>query len=174
MSGMHILTPIVAEVPFPEVRRLAKAIAVLVAGRVPKIATTTWVVKDRSGVFVDYGQNAFDRTIASAYSIRPMPDARASAPLRWDEVPDVDPGKFTLETMRERIAKLGDLTADIWSHPVSLLPVFKALKLKDPVLDDRVLVRPTRRPWTEEEQRAWRASGAGRWNRGGERRPPKA
>jgi len=174
VSGMHILTPIVPEVPFPEVRRLAKAVAVLVAGRVPKIATTTWVVKDRTGVFVDYGQNAFDRTIASAYSIRPMPDARASAPLRWDEVPEVDPGKYTLETMRDRIAKVGDLTADIWSHPASLLPVFKTLKLKDPVLDDRVLVRPTRRPWTEEEQRAWRASGAGRWNRGGEKKPPKA
>src|SRR5206468_1785139 len=72
VSGMHILTPIVIELPFPEVRRFAKAVAVEVASRVPKIATTTWVVKDRTGVFVDYGQNAFDRTIASAYSIRPM------------------------------------------------------------------------------------------------------
>ncbi|HZP96548.1 MAG TPA: non-homologous end-joining DNA ligase [Candidatus Limnocylindria bacterium] len=144
VSGMHILTPIVPELPFPEVRRLAKAIAVEVAGRVPKIATTTWVVKDRTGVFVDYGQNAFDRTIASAYSIRPMADARASAPLRWDEVADVDPAKFTLATMRDRIASVGDLTADIWSHAASLIPVFKALRLKDPVLDDRVLVRPSR------------------------------
>jgi DNA primase len=91
VSGMHILTPIVIELPFPEVRRFAKAVAVEIANRVPKIATTTWVVKDRTGVFVDYGQNAFDRTIASAYSIRPMADARASAPLRWDEVPDVRP-----------------------------------------------------------------------------------
>ncbi|HEU5287864.1 MAG TPA: non-homologous end-joining DNA ligase [Candidatus Limnocylindria bacterium] len=175
VSGIHILTPIVPELPFPEVRRLAKAIAVEIAKRVPKIATTTWVVKDRTGVFVDYGQNAFDRTIASAYSIRPMADARASAPLRWDEVADVDPARFTLLTMRERVAAVGDLTADIWSHAVSLVPVFKTLHLKEPVLDDRVLVRPSRvREWSEEEQKAWRervrATG---WNRGKSRRPPK-
>lgn len=176
VSGMHILTPIEPELPFPEVRRLAKAIAVEVAKRVPKIATTTWVVKDRTGVFVDYGQNAFDRTIASAYSIRPMPDARASAPLEWHEVPDVDPAKFTLETMRERLATVGDLTADIWSKKVSLLPLFAALKLKPPVLDDRVLVKPSRvKSWSEEEQRAWRerAKATG-WNLGKSRRPPKA
>jgi hypothetical protein len=131
---------------------------------VPKIATTTWVVKDRTGVFVDYGQNAFDRTIASAYSIRPMADARASAPLRWDEVPDVRPEAFTLETMRDRVAKVGDLTADIWQHRADLKPLFKTLKLKDPVVDDRVLVRPSR-PWTEEEQRAWRERGRGRSRR---------
>ena len=175
VTGMHILTPIVPELPFPEVRRLAKAIANLVADRVPKIATTTWVVKDRTGVFVDYGQNAFDRTIASAYSIRPMPDARASAPLRWNEVPDVDPRKFTLLTMRDRLAHVGDLTADIWARPASLLPLFKALKLKDPVLDDRVLVKPSRmRNFTEEEQRAFREQArASGWNRGKSRWPPK-
>lgn len=174
VSGMHILTPIVPELPFPEVRRFAKAVAVQVANRVPKIATTTWVVKDRTGVFVDYGQNAFDRTIASAYSIRPMADARASAPLRWDEVPDVDPAAFTLETMRDRVARVGDLTSDIWTRRVSLQPLFKALKLKDPVLDDRVLVRPSRRQWSEEEQRAWRdRARATGWNLGKSRRPPK-
>ena len=175
VTGMHILTPIVPELPFPEVRRLAKAIANLVADRVPKIATTTWVVKDRTGVFVDYGQNAFDRTIASAYSIRPMPDARASAPLRWDEVPDVDPAKFTLLTMRDRLAHVGDLSADIWARPVSLLPLFKVLKLKDPVLDDRVLVKPSRmRNFTEEEQRTFREQArASGWNRGKSRWPPK-
>lgn len=176
VSGMHILTPIVPELPFPEVRRLAKAIAKEVAGRLPKIATITWVVKERTGVFVDYGQNAFDRTIASAYSIRPMPDARASAPLRWDEVPDVDPGRFTLLTMRDRLAEVGDLTAGIWSKKVSLLPLFAKLKLKPPVLDDRVLVKPSRvRSWTEEEQRAWRERArASGWNLGKSRRPPKA
>jgi len=131
-------------------------------------------VKDRTGVFVDYGQNAFDRTIASAYSIRPMADARASAPLRWDEVPDVRPEAFTLETMRDRVAKVGDLTADIWQHRADLKPLFKTLKLKDPVVDDRVLVRPSR-PWTEDEQRAWRERGRGSsWNRGTSRRPPKS
>jgi DNA primase len=164
VSGMHILTPIEILLPFPEVRRFAKAVAVEVANRVPQIATTTWVVKDRTGVFVDYGQNAFDRTIASAYSIRPMADARASAPLRWDEVPDVRPEAFTLETMRDRVAKVGDLTADIWQHRASLTPLFKTLKLKEPVIDDRVLVRPSRK-WTEEEQRAWRERGRGSgWN----------
>lgn len=176
VSGMHILVPIVPELPFPEVRRLAKAIAKEVADRVPKIATITWVVKDRTGVFVDYGQNAFDRTIASAYSIRPMPDARASAPLRWDEVPEVDPARFTLSTMRDRLAAVGDLTAGIWSERVSLVPLFAKLKLKPPVLDDRVLVRPSRvRSWTEEEQRAWRERArATGWNLGKSRRPPKA
>jgi DNA primase len=176
VSGMHILTPIVIELPFPEVRRFAKAVAVEIANRVPKIATTTWVVKDRTGVFVDYGQNAFDRTIASAYSIRPMADARASAPLRWDEVPDVRPEAFTLKTMRDRVAKVGDLTADIWQHRADLKPLFKTLKLKDPVVDDRVLVRPSR-AWTEEEQRAWRErprTGGSGWNRGTSRRPPAA
>ena len=154
VTGIHILVPIEPELPFPEVRRLAKAIAVEVARRVPRIATTTWVVKDRTGVFVDYGQNAYDRTIASAYSIRPTPDARASAPLRWEEVPDVDPAAFTLETMRERVARVGDLTADIWQRQRSLKPLFATLHLKDPVADDRVLVRP-RRPRNGED-RGWR------------------
>jgi DNA ligase D-like protein (predicted polymerase) len=175
-TGMHILTPIVPELPFPEVRRLAKAIANLIAERVPKIATTTWVVKDRTGVFVDYGQNAFDRTIASAYSIRPVPEARASAPLRWDEVPSVDHNDFTLLTMRDRIAKVGDLTADIWDHSVSLLGLFKTLKLKDPVIDDRVLVKPSRMASLSEEERKEmleKAKGTG-WNRGKSRWPPKA
>lgn len=175
VSGIHILTPIVPELPFPEVRRLAKAIAKEVADRLPKIATITWVVKDRTGVFVDYGQNAFDRTIASAYSIRPMADARASAPLRWDEVPEVRAEDYTLQTMRERLAAVGDLTAGMWERRVSLVPVFTRLKLKEPVLDDRVLVRPSRvQNWTEEEQRAWRERArASGWNRGTSRRPPK-
>jgi bifunctional non-homologous end joining protein LigD len=173
-TGIHILTPIVPELPFPEVRRLAKAIANLVAERIPK-ATTTWVVKDRTGVFVDYGQNAFDRTIASAYSIRPVPEARASAPLRWEEVPDVDHNDFTLLTMRDRLAKVGDLTADIWEHRVSLLGLFKTLKLKDPVIDDRVLVKPSRMASLSEEERKEmlaKAKAAG-WNKGKSRWPPK-
>ncbi len=175
VSGIHILVPIVPELPFPEVRRFAKAVAVEVARRVPEIATTTWVVKDRTGVFVDYGQNAFDRTIASAYSIRPMPDARASAPLRWEEVPGVDPAAYTLETMRERLARAGDLTATMWERRASLVPLFPALELKPAVLDDRVLVRPSRvRQWSEEEQRAWRERArASGWNLGKSRRPPR-
>src|SRR3954468_5341325 len=92
-TGLHILAPIRPELAFPEVRRFAKALAVEVERRVgdQAVATTTWRVADRVGVFVDYGQNARDRTIASAYSVRPMPDARVSAPLSWDEVPGVEP-----------------------------------------------------------------------------------
>ena len=131
-TGLHILTPIQVELEFPDVRRLAKKIAQLIEAEVPTIATTTWKVADRTGVFVDYGQNARDRTIASAYSIRPTPDARASAPLRWDEVAAVEPADFTIDTMRERVRTAGDLTADMWDHRVSLAPLFERVGLKPP------------------------------------------
>ena len=129
-TGIHIIAPIVPELEFPEVRRFAKAFAQEVERRLPDIATTTWKVADRTGVFVDFGQNARDRTIASAYSVRPTKDARASAPLRWDEVADVDPADFTLTTMPGRIERVGDLTAGMWSSPKSLVPLFERLKLK--------------------------------------------
>ena len=130
-TGLHILAPIRPETPFPDVRRFAKALAVEVERRVgdQAVATTTWKVADRVGVFVDYGQNARDRTIASAYSVRPTPDARVSAPLHWDEVAAVDPAAFTLETMRARIAAIGDPMQGMWSRPPSLRPVFKKLGL---------------------------------------------
>lgn len=131
-TGLHILTPIEVELEFPEVRRLAKKIAQLIEAKVPTIATTTWKVADRSGVFVDYGQNARDRTIASAYSVRPVPDARVSAPLRWDEVVDVEPADFTIDTMRERVRRVGDLTADLWDHRTSLVPLFERVGLRPP------------------------------------------
>jgi bifunctional non-homologous end joining protein LigD len=133
-TGFHVLVPIEPELEFPHVRRLAKALAEEVERRVgdQEVATTTWRVKDRKGVFVDFGQNARDRTIASAYSIRPTPDARASAPLRWEDVADVDPSAFTLLTMRERIAEAGDPTAGMWNRKVSLLPCFEALGLDPP------------------------------------------
>ena len=131
-TGLHILAPIRPELEFVEVRRFAKALAQEVERRVPAIATTTWKVADREGVFVDYGQNARDRTIASAYSIRPTPEARASAPLRWDEVAAVDPADFTLETMRDRVADVGDVTARMWRRKVSLLPRFERLDLAPP------------------------------------------
>src|SRR6188472_1232249 len=115
-TGLHILVPIKPETPFPDVRRFAKALAVEVERRVADqaVATTTWKVADRVGVFVDYGQNARDRTIASAYSVRPTPDARVSAPLLWEEVPSVEPEAFTLETMRARIADVGDPMRGMW------------------------------------------------------------
>jgi DNA ligase D-like protein (predicted polymerase) len=133
-TGFHILAPIVPELVFPEVRRFAKALAEEVERRVgdQSAATTTWRVADRVGVFVDFGQNARDRTIAAAYSVRPTPDARVSAPLLWDEVPDVEPAAFTLETTRERIAAVGDPTAGMWERAVPLAPRFEGLGLEPP------------------------------------------
>ena len=133
-TGFHILAPIKPELRFQEVRRFAKALAQEVERRIgdQDVATTTWKVADRSGVFVDYGQNSRDRTIASAYSIRPTQDARASAPLRWEEVPGVDPAAFTLRTMRARVAEVGDPTAGMWRRKVSLASRFEQLGLEPP------------------------------------------
>jgi len=131
-TGLHVLAPIKPELPFPEVRRFAKALAEEVERRIgdQEVATTTWRVADRRGVFVDFGQNARDRTIASAYSVRPTPDARVSAPLRWDEVGDVDPADHTVETIRDRIAEVGDPTAGMWRRKASLAPRFAKLGLE--------------------------------------------
>src|SRR5262249_30668837 len=121
-TGLHVLAPIRAEIAFPHVRRFAKAVAEEVERRIgdQRVATTTWRVADRVGVFVDFGQNARDRTIASAYSIRPTQDARVSAPLRWGEVADVEPEAFTLESMAARIADVGDPMHGMWRNPPSL------------------------------------------------------
>jgi bifunctional non-homologous end joining protein LigD len=128
-TGMHILAPIRPELAFPEVRRFAKALAEEVERRVADqdVATTTWRVADRRGVFVDFGQNARDRTIACAYSARPTPDARVSAPLAWDEVGRCDLSRFTVRTMRKRIEEVGDLTSGMWRRKASLLPRFQQL-----------------------------------------------
>jgi bifunctional non-homologous end joining protein LigD len=133
-TGFHILAPIRPELPFPEVRRFAKALAEEVERRIAdqRVATTTWRVADRIGVFVDFGQNARDRTIACAYSIRPVPDARVSAPLRWDEVDAVDPAAFTVQTMRRRVAEVGDPMRGMWRRAVSLRPRFERLGLDPP------------------------------------------
>jgi bifunctional non-homologous end joining protein LigD len=133
-TGLHILAPIKPELPFPAVRSFAKALAVEVERRVgdQAIATTTWRVADRVGVFVDYGQNARDRTIAAAYSVRPTPDARVSAPLTWDEVATVEPESFTLETMPARIESVGDPMRGMWKTPPSLRPRFAKLGLELP------------------------------------------
>jgi bifunctional non-homologous end joining protein LigD len=133
-TGLHILAPIKPEVLFPNVRRFAKAVAEEVERRIDdqRVATTTRRVADRVGVFVDFGQNARDRTIACAYSIRPVADARVSAPLRWDEVAAVDPAAFTVETMRERVAKTGDPMKGMWRRAVSLKPRFASLGLAPP------------------------------------------
>jgi DNA ligase D-like protein (predicted polymerase) len=106
--GIHILVRIEPKWTFPEVRRCALALAREVERRLPGIATTAWWKEERTGVFIDYNQNARDRTVASAYSVRPLPDARVSTPLTWDEVPGVDPAAFTLHTVPARYAEIGD------------------------------------------------------------------
>ena len=136
-TGFHILAPIKPELVFPEVRRFAKALAEEVERRIgdQEVATTTWRVAERRGVFVDFGQNSRDKTIACAYSVRPTPDARVSTPLSWDEVAEVDPARFTLETVPDRIADLGDLTGGMWRRRVSLRPRFEQLGLNEPQTD---------------------------------------
>lgn len=133
-TGLHILAPIRPELKFPDVREFAKALAKEVERRIgdQAIATTTWKVADRLGVFVDYGQNSRDRTIACAYSIRPTQDARASAPIRWDEVDEVDPAEFTLQTMRDRVSEVGDLMKGMWRKKASLVSRFEQLGLEAP------------------------------------------
>jgi bifunctional non-homologous end joining protein LigD len=106
--GMHVYTRIEPSWTFPEVRRAALALAREVERRAPDLATSRWWKEERHGVFLDYNQNAKDRTVASAYSARPTPDARVSAPLRWEEVPDVEPDAFTIDTLPERFAEIGD------------------------------------------------------------------
>jgi bifunctional non-homologous end joining protein LigD len=111
--GMHVYARIQPRWTFPQVRRAAVALAREIERRAPGEATSRWWKEERHGVFVDFNQNAKDRTVASAYSVRPRPDARVSAPLRWDEVPDCDPAEFTIDTMPRRYAEIGDPAAGI-------------------------------------------------------------
>ena len=106
--GIHVYTRIERRWPFGEVRRAAVALAREVERRAPDLATSAWWKEERHGVFIDYNQNAKDRTVASAYSVRPTSDARVSAPMTWDEVPRSDPAAFTLTTVPDRFARLGD------------------------------------------------------------------
>ena len=106
--------------PFDEVRRAALALARDVEQRAPALATSKWWKEERHGVFLDYNQNAKDRTIAAAYSVRARPDARVSAPLAWDEVADCNPADFTLATMPARFAAIGDPHAAMDQHPCTL------------------------------------------------------
>ena len=106
--GFHIYARLERRWTFREVRRAAVAVAREVERREPHLATSKWWKEERHGVFIDYNQNAKDRTVASAYSIRPTPDARVSTPLDWDEVADCDPAAFTVATVPERFARIGD------------------------------------------------------------------
>jgi DNA ligase D len=112
--GIHVACRIEPKWSFPEVRRCALAFAREVERRLPKLVTTAWWKEERGRrVFIDYNQNARDRTIASAYSVRARPDATVSAPVRWDELPDVETEDFTLATMPARFAELGDVHAGV-------------------------------------------------------------
>jgi len=126
--GMHVNVRIEPRWTFSEVRRAAVALSRAVERRAPALATSKWWKEERHGVFLDYNQNAKDRTTCSAYSVRPVPDARVSAPLQWNEVPDCDPADFTIFTVPERFAKIGDPHADMNSLPGSLE---KLLELAD-------------------------------------------
>ncbi|MHB1810567.1 MAG: non-homologous end-joining DNA ligase [Solirubrobacteraceae bacterium] len=121
--GIHVFVRIEPEHDFSEVRRAALALAREVERRMPGRATSRWWKEERTGVFIDYNQNARDRTVASAYSVRAVPDARVSCPLEWGEVADVDPAELTLETVPERLSKRGDPSASIdeLAHPLSPL-----------------------------------------------------
>ena len=118
--GMHVNVRIQRRWSFDEVRRAALALAREVERRAPGQATSRWWKEERHGVFLDYNQNAKDRTVASAWSVRPTPDARVSMPLDWDEVADCDPAAFTLATAPARFAARGDASADIDASAGSL------------------------------------------------------
>src|SRR5687768_8429854 len=123
--GIHVNVRIERRWNFDQVRRAALAIAREVERRAPEIATSKWWKEERHGVFLDYNQNAKDRTVASAYSVRPTPEARVSAPLTWDEIGECDPADFTLTTMPRRFAALGDRHEAIDAHPCSLEPLLE-------------------------------------------------
>jgi bifunctional non-homologous end joining protein LigD len=126
--GMHVNVRIEPRWSFSEVRRAAVAFSRAVERRAPSLASSKWWKEERHGVFLDYNQNAKDRTTCSAYSVRPLPDARVSAPLHWDEVPDCDPAEFTIFTIPERFANIGDPHAGMDAEPGSL---GKLLELAD-------------------------------------------
>jgi len=118
--GMHVNARIEPRWTFIEVRRAALALSRAVERRVPALATSKWWKEERHGVFLDYNQNAKDRTTCSAYSVRPLPDARVSAPLHWDEVPECDPADFTVLTVPKRFTELGDPHASMDAQAGSL------------------------------------------------------
>jgi len=118
--GIHVLVRIEQRWNFDQVRRAALALARAVERRAPDLATSKWWKEERHGVFVDYNQNAKDRTVASAYSVRPKPDARVSAPVTWKELQECDPADFTLQTMPKRFARIGDPHEGIDAAPCSL------------------------------------------------------
>ncbi|WP_049565204.1 non-homologous end-joining DNA ligase [Nonomuraea sp. SBT364] len=118
--GFHVYARIDRRWPFAQVRKAAETVAREVERRAPGLATSRWWKEERHGVFVDFNQNAYDRTVASAYSVRAVPDARVSTPLTWDEVPGCEPADYTIATVPRRLAEVGDPWADMDLHPGSL------------------------------------------------------
>src|SRR5712671_4472101 len=118
--GIHVYVRLQRRWSFDQVRRATLALAREVERRAPELATSKWWKEERHGVFIDYNQNAKDRTVCSAYSVRPKPDARVSTPVTWDELDACRPEEFTLRTMPARFARLGDRHADIDARPCSL------------------------------------------------------
>jgi DNA ligase D-like protein (predicted polymerase) len=172
--GFHVYCRIEPRWTFTEVRRAAVALAREVEERVPDLATSRWWKEERHGVFVDYNQNAKDRTTASAYSVRPTPDARISTPLYWDEVPDVEPEAFTFATVPERFVADGDPWRGIDDAAGSLDPLLElAAKHKERGLadapwpphfekqsDEPVRAQPSRRRGTVSTPAPGKSSGA--------------
>jgi bifunctional non-homologous end joining protein LigD len=128
--GIHVNVRVAPEHGFTEVRRAALALAREVERRVPDLATSKWWKEERHGVFVDYNQNARDRTVASAYSVRPVPNARVSCPVTWDEVASVEPDDLRIDTVPERVRAVGDPSAEIDAH-VGSLDALLALAARD-------------------------------------------
>src|SRR5436853_572836 len=118
--GIHVNVRLHPRWSFSQVRRAVLALAREVERRAPRLATSKWWKEERHGVFLDYNQNAKDRTVASAYSVRPRPDPRGSAPVTWDEIDICDPADFTLGTMPSRCAKIGDPHEAMDLHQCSL------------------------------------------------------
>lgn len=123
--GVHVYVRIEQRWPFTDVRRAALAFAREVERRAPSLATSRWWKEERHGVFLDYNQNAKDRTIAGAYSVRPTPDARVSAPITWEELPTCDPREFTLRTMPARFEQRGDPHAEMDVRAFSIEPLLE-------------------------------------------------
>ena len=123
--GIHVNVRIERRWTFDDVRRSALAFAREVERRAPALTTSKWWKEERHGVFLDYNQNAKDRTVAAAYSVRPTPDARVSAPVTWEEIDSAEPGDFTLASMPSRFAHIGDVHAAIDRHVCSLVPLLE-------------------------------------------------
>ena len=154
--GIHIYVRIEPQESFEEVRRAALALAREVERRMPGRATSRWWKEEREGVFIDYNQNARDRTIASAYSVRAVPDARVSCPLEWDEVPDVEPAELTLQTVPARLRERGDPSAALdervgkldscWSWPSATSAKASATRPGRPISASAAASRPASSP----------------------------